>query len=90
MANACFRSATVPAGTAGEKLTTWSFYALSNSPVTPILFNSSGHVIGLGAAVTPSKAGINTALFGLQAGTDILAAGDTVGFYYGSGGGTIA
>jgi hypothetical protein len=85
-----FSYATVPAGAAGQELTTWSFYALTNTPVAPVIFNSNGQVIGLGAAVTPSQHGINTALFALQAGTDILAVGDTVGFYYGSGGGTIA
>jgi hypothetical protein len=85
-----FSYAAVPAGVVGETLTSWSFYALGNSPVAPVIFNSSGQVIGLGAAVTPSQAGVNSAIFALQSGTNVLGAGDTVGFYYGSGGGSIA
>jgi hypothetical protein len=85
-----FSYAAVPAGVAGETLTSWSFYALGNSPVAPVIFNSSGQVIGLGAAVTADQQGVNSAIFALQAGTNVLAAGDTVGFYYGSGGGSIA
>jgi hypothetical protein len=85
-----FSYAAVPAGVAGQALTSWSFYALTNTPVAPVILNSSGRVIGLGAAVTPSQAGVNTAMFALQSGTNILAAGDTVGFYTANGGGTIA
>ena len=85
-----FSYAAVPVGVAGETLTSWSFYALGNSPVAPVIFNSSGQVIGLGAAVTPSQAGVNSAIFALQSGTNVLASGDTVGFYYASGGGSIA
>jgi hypothetical protein len=85
-----FSYAAVPAGLAGESLTSWSFYALSNTPVAPVLFNAAGHAIGLGAAVTPSQAGWNTAIFDLQSGTNLLGTGDTVGFYSANGGGTIA
>jgi hypothetical protein len=85
-----FSYAAVPAGAAGETLRSWSFYALTNTPVAPVIFNSMGRVIGLGAPVTPSTQGINSAIFALQSGTNVLAAGDTVGFYYANGGGTIA
>ena len=47
-------------------------------------------MIGLGAVVNPDAQGINSAIFDLQAGTNVLANGDTVGFYYASGGRTIA
>ena len=85
-----FSYAAVPVGVAGETLTSWSFYALGNSPVAPVIFNSSGQVIGLGAAVTPSQAGVNSAIFALRSGTNVLTSGDSVGFYYASGGGSIA
>jgi hypothetical protein len=85
-----FSYAAVPAGAAGETLTSWSFYALNGTPVAPVIFNSSGRAIGLGAVVIPSQSGWNSAIFALQSGTNILAAGDTVGFYYASGGGSIA
>jgi len=80
--NCLFSAASVPAGAVGDTLLWWSFDAANTNPVVRVIFNSSGKVIGWGASVTPVGTGVQTALFALQVGTDILGAGDTVGVYY--------
>jgi hypothetical protein len=77
-----FSSTSVPAGAVGDTLRYWSFNAANGNPVAPVIFDSSGAVVGYGATVTPVGTGLQSALFGLQAGTDVLAAGNTVGFFY--------
>ncbi|MEO6983516.1 MAG: hypothetical protein ABI072_10440 [Edaphobacter sp.] len=84
-----FSYAAVPAGAVGDALTSWSFYALNSNPVTPVIFDSNGYVSAIGTTFTPSSAGLQTALFGLAVGNSVLAAGDSVGWFY-SGGGSIA
>ena len=71
-----------PAAATGQAIVSWSFYALNTNPVTPVIFNSAGVVVGVGTAVTPTGTGLQTNLFGRTQGTSVIAPGDTVGFFY--------
>lgn len=84
-----FSYASVPNSAVGDAVTSWSFYALNTDAVTPVIFNSSGNVIGIGTTVTPTGVGLQTDLFGLAQGTSVLGAGDSLGWFY-PGQGSIA
>jgi hypothetical protein len=63
--NACsgclFNYVAAPTSTVGQAVTYWSFYALSTKPVTPVIFNVEGVVVGVGSPVTPKGIGVQTA-----------------------------
>jgi hypothetical protein len=75
-----------PDAATGQAIVSWSFYAMNTNPVTPVIFNSAGVVVGVGTTITPSGSGIQTNLFGRTQGTSVIAPGDSVGFYYPSQG----
>lgn len=79
-----------PTAATGQAVVSWSFYATNTNPVTPVIFNSAGVVVGVGTTITPSGTGVQTNLFGRAQGTSVIAAGDSVGFYYPGQGGSIA
>ena len=78
-----------PAAATGQAIVSWSFYATNTNPVTPVIFNSAGVVVGVGTTITPTGTGLQTSLFGRTQGTSIIAPGDSVGFFY-PGKGSIA
>lgn len=71
-----------PVAATGQAIVSWSFYAMNTNPVTPVIFNSSGVVVGVGTTITPTGAGLQTNLFGRTQGTTVIAPGDSVGFFY--------
>jgi hypothetical protein len=75
-----------PAAATGEAVVSWSFYAENTNPVTPVIFNSAGVVVGVGTTITPTGTGLQTNLFGRTQGTSVIATGDSVGFFYSNGG----
>lgn len=75
-----------PAASTGQAIVSWSFYAANTNPVIPVIFNSAGVVVGVGTTITPTGTGLQTNLFGRTQGTSVIAAGDSVGFYYPSQG----
>ncbi|MGD0443388.1 MAG: hypothetical protein ABSA39_05575 [Edaphobacter sp.] len=78
-----------PAAATGQAIVSWSFFAVNTNPVTPVIFNSAGVVVGVGTTITPTATGLQTDLFGRTQGTSVLAPGDSVGFFY-PGKGSIA
>ena len=85
-----FAYAQAPAAAAGESLLSWSFYSTDNHPsfdvgrlITPLLFDSSFKVVGIGTTQTATL-GLQSYSFGLVSGTDIVSAGDWFGWRDGS------
>jgi hypothetical protein len=78
-----------PAAATGQAIVSWSFVAVNTNPVTPVIFNSAGVVVGVGTTITPTGTGLQTNLFGRTQGSTVIAPGDTVGFFY-PGKGSIA
>jgi hypothetical protein len=67
-------------GVFGERVDRWSFFSDSAGlSLTPLLFSSAGVVTAIGTTRTPAV-GVNSFLFGLVSGTDIVAATDTFGW----------
>lgn len=92
-----FAYAQVPLGDSGQQLSSWSFYAAANPSfptngnangvgnlITPLIFNSSFTLIGIGTTQASTGPGIQSYAFGLTSGTDVLAAGDWLGWRDGS------
>jgi hypothetical protein len=77
----------VPLSGTGQTLSSWSFYA-DQAPsfpngdlITPVIYNSSMKVIGIGTTDTVATNGqLYNFAFGLTSGTNVLAAGDWLGW----------
>jgi hypothetical protein len=83
----------IPVAAVGQTVTSWAFYAAatptdpapSGNMITPLIFQSNGGgsftVVGIGTTQTSSTPGtIQSHAFGLVSGTDVLAAGDYIGW----------
>jgi hypothetical protein len=76
-----------PVSGTGQVLSSWSFYADGNPSfpdgnlITPLIYNSSFQVIGIGTTDTVTTNGqLYSFGFGLNAGTNVLTAGDWLGW----------
>jgi hypothetical protein len=79
----------VPGAGAGQTLLSWSFYAdlhpanvnSTGNLITPVIFDSASKVKGIGTTRTVATNGaLYSYSFGTVAGTDVLAAGDWLGW----------
>jgi hypothetical protein len=67
-------------------LLSWDFYALNTASAIPVIFGPNGLVIGYGQADTPTSAGYQSFDYVPVYGTDVLATGDYLGWYFLNGG----
>ena len=74
----------------GASLLSWDFYALNTDAAIPVIFNSDGQVIGYGETDTPVSTGYQSFAYVPVWGTNVLATGDYLGWYFSELGGPIA
>lgn len=70
----------------GASLLSWDFYALNTDAATPVIFGANGLVIGYGETDTPTSTGYQSFDYVPVYGTDALATGDYLGWYFLNGG----
>ena len=83
-----FAYAVVPGADANQTLSSWAFYAdaAPTSPrpggnlITPILFSPTGTVLGIGTTQTVTSPGAQSYSFGLASGSNVIQAGDLLGW----------
>jgi hypothetical protein len=81
--NCLFKYTSITSQYNGQKLQSWSFYALNTDPVIPVIFGPDGTVIGYGQADTPTgSSGLQTFAYVPVFGSSVLQTGDSLGWYY--------
>jgi hypothetical protein len=84
--NCLFQYLPVTSDYNGSLLSSWDFYALNLNSAIPVIFNANGEVIGYGQMATPTATGYQSFSYIPVWGSNILATGDYLGWYYPNGG----